>query len=215
MITHNDQLRLFELIAHSLEQDVTCYAFGGTAMMFYGYKDETKDIDVLFEEEKERKEFIRIISRLGFAEKSPFKIYIPEKLRDKHRPLMYARDDYRFDLFVSCIFKTKLSPQMKDDAYAVHEFKGEKTLIVHVLRKEHLVMLKAVTERQNDFDDIKTIVTKEKQFDWNYLIDETLWQGSHGDTWVVLDVEKMLKELQEYVFVEEKWVKKLYGGGNK
>jgi hypothetical protein len=210
IISHEDQLQLFTLISKKMNKDITCYAFGGNAMMFYGYKGETKDIDLLFEKEDERKEFIRAIKLLGYKEHSPMKIYIEEKLRDKHRPLMFKRGDGRFDLFVKKIFKTLLSPRMKEDTFALHEFKGTHTITVNVLRKEHLVMLKTVTERQNDFDDIKTIVTKEKNFDWQYLMDEVIWQYQHGDTWIVLDTEKMLKELQQYVFIGEKYMKQLY-----
>ncbi len=215
MITHNDQRDVFRIVANALTRDLTCYAFGGTAMLFYGYKDETKDIDLLFEDEPQRKEFIRAIEALGFAEASPFRLYIPKKLLDRHRPLMYRRDDSRFDLFVKCIFQTKLSPQMKEDKYAVHEFKGKHTLTVNVLRTEHIVVLKAVTERDRDFEDILTIVKNTKNFDWQYLIDETLWQFRHGDGWVLFDVEKMLRELKKYLFVEEKYLKQLHGAVGK
>lgn len=215
MITHNDQQNLFELIAKQLKRDITCYAFGGNAMMFYGYKDETKDIDILFEHPEEREEFIRVIKLIGFQETSPIKIYIPEKLRDPHRPLMYLKEDIRFDIFVKKIFKTLISPKMKEDLFAVHEFKGNYTLILKVLRKEHLVILKTVTERQNDFDDIKTIIKQDKDFDWQYFIDEVIWQFQHGDTWVLHDAEKMLKELKKYIFVNETYLKQLYEAAEK
>jgi|TARA_B100001971_G_C18139428_1_gene509530 hypothetical protein len=210
MITHNDQLELFTLISKNIAKDITCWAFGGNAMMFYGYKEETKDIDLLFEDESSRSKFIEAIEELGFTESSPINVYIPEKLRDKHRPLMFKKEDTRFDLFVNKIFHTVLSPKMKEDIYAMHEFKGKNNLSVSVFRKEHIVMLKGITERQNDFDDIRTIIDKEKTFDWQYFIDEVLWQHKHGDSWVLLDTEKMLKELKKYVFIEEKYLKQLY-----
>src|SRR3989344_1227570 len=210
MITMEDQTKLFNLISKSIQQDVECYAFGGTAMMFYGYKDETKDIDILFEKEEQREEFRWVLHLLGYTETSPFKIYIPEKLREKNTPAMYRRDDSRFDLFVKKIFKTLLSPSMAEDVFAVHEFKDKHTFRIKVFRKEHIVMLKAVTERQNDFDDIKKITMRDKNFNWQYLIDETIWQYQHGDSWVLSDVEKMLAELREYIFVEEKYTKQLH-----
>lgn len=209
MITHNDQMNFFTIISKKLLRDIQCYAFGGTAMMFYGYKEETKDIDFLFESSEERTEFIRVIGGLGFKERSLFKIYIPEKLRDPHRPLMYERDGIRLDLFAKKIFHTETSPKMKEDLYAVHEFKSAHIFRVNVLRKEHLVILKSVTERKNDFDDIKKIVEKEKTFDWQYLVDEVLWQYKNGDNWVLIDTIKMLHELRKYVFVEQKYLKQL------
>ena len=210
MITHEDKIELFRVISNEIGKDVECYAFGGNAMMFYGYKDETKDVDLLFDEEKELAEFIKAIEKLGFAETSTFRIYVPEKLRDKHKPLMYYRYDIRFDLFVGKIFKTLISPKMKEDVYAVHDFSQKHRLRVKVLRKEHIVLLKAVTERDKDFEDILTIVKKEKNIDWQYIIDEAIWQHKHGDSWILPDVEKMLKELRQYTFIESKYIKQLH-----
>ena len=70
-------------------------------------------------------------------------------------------------------------------------------------------MLKAVTERDRDFEDIVTIIRKEKNFDWTYFLDEVIWQYQHGDGWVLLDVEQMLRELKEYTFVPAAHFKRL------
>ncbi|MEW5896955.1 MAG: hypothetical protein AB1668_04645 [Nanoarchaeota archaeon] len=215
MLTHKDQLDLFTLVAKKLTKNVECYAFGGNALMFYGYKEETKDVDLLFEVEVSRQELIRVLSSLGYVETSPVKIYLPEKLKDPHRPLMYKRGESRFDLFIGKIFKTLLSSKMKEDVFAVHDFNEEHNLKIKVLRKEHIVLLKAITERQNDFDDIRLILEKDKTFDWQYLIDEVLWQYKHGDSWVLLDMEKVMRELKKYVFIEEKYFKQMYAALGK
>lgn len=210
MITREDQEQLFKLLARTLHQNITCYAFGGTAMMFSGLKDETKDVDLLFEKPEDRQEFIRALKAMGFAESTPGGIYIPEKLRNPHAPLMYRREDARFDLFLEKIFKTILSPNMKENVFAVHEYKEAHTLTIKVFRTEIIVLLKAVTDRDRDFEDILTIVKKDSHFDWQYLIDEVLWQYQHGDSWVLSDTERMLQELKKYVFIEEKYLKQLY-----
>ena len=44
MINTQDQDQLFKLISNYLDKDITCYALGGTAMMYYGFKNITKDI---------------------------------------------------------------------------------------------------------------------------------------------------------------------------
>lgn len=210
MTMYEEQTDLFELISKDIEMNIECYAFGGNAMMFYGYKDETKDIDLLFEDEVSRDEFIRVIKALGFKETTLVNIYVPEKLRDKNVPRMFKREDSRFDIFLKKIFKTVISPKMRGDLYAVHDFKGKYNFRVNVLRKEFIVLLKAVTERDRDFEDILTILKKEKSFDWQYLIEEVIWQYKHGDKWVLLNTEKMMKELKKYVFIEEKYFKQLY-----
>ena len=210
MITYEEQMNLFRLIGTNLKKDLECYAFGGNAMMFYGYKEETKDIDLLFKDEGARKEFIRIIKVLGFSEASLFKIYSENQQREKYVPLMFKNGDTRFDLFVKKIFRTFLSPKMEEDLFAVHEFRNQFTLKVKVLRKEHLVLLKAVTSRDRDFEDITLIVKKEKLFDWQYFIDEVIWQWEQGNDWALLDAEKMMEDLKEYVFIEKKYIDMLY-----
>ena len=210
MITYEDQMNLFGLISKKISKDVECYAFGGTAMLFYGYKEETKDVDLVFEKEEGRKEFIKAIEEIGYRLWTPFDIYVPEKLRDKYKPMVFKFGDGRFDLFIKKIFRTLISPSMKEDLFAVHDFKDKHNLRVKALRKEHIVLLKAVTERKNDFEDIRTIVEKEKNFDWQYFIDEVIWQTMHGDSWVLFDAEKMLGELKKYVFVEQKYINQLY-----
>jgi len=210
MITRQDQLDLFRIISENISQDVGCYAFGGTAMMFYGYKDETKDIDLLFKTSKERGIFIEALIKLGFVETSPIFFYIPEKLKDRSKPLMFKRGDIRFDLFAGKIFRTLLSPKMEEDKYAVHDFKGKYNLRITILKTEQIVLLKAITERQNDIDDIKAILSKDKNFNWQYAVDEAVWQHEHGDSWVLIDLEKTIRELRKYVFIEEKYLKQIY-----
>ncbi len=211
MISHQDQMSLFTLIAKTLKADVTCYAFGGTAMMFYGYKDETKDVDLLFENNEERSRFVYAIKKLGYSETSAVTIYVPEKLRDPHKPLVFKKGDAeRFDLFAKQIFRTIISPTMKDDIYSVQEFKSDNTLTIKVLRREHIVLLKAITERKNDFEDIQNILKRTKNFDWEYLIEEALWQYHNGDRWVLLDTERTLRELRKYTFIEKKYLDKIY-----
>ena len=48
MINTQDQDQLFSLVANYLKSNLTCIAIGGTAMMFLGYKNTTKDIDLIF-----------------------------------------------------------------------------------------------------------------------------------------------------------------------
>jgi hypothetical protein len=215
MITNEDQMNLFRIIADNLSSDLTCYAFGGNAMMFYGYKRYTKDVDLLFLNDKDRNGFISALEKMGFEKSDPIKVYILEKLRDRNRPLMFLRGDIRLDLFAGRIFRTQLSPRMKEDIYALHEFKGRKTLKIYVMKKEHIVQLKAITERDKDLEDILTILRKEKGFDWQYLIDEAIWQHGHGDSWMLLDLEKTMKELRKYMIVEEKYFRQVYGAQGK
>jgi len=70
MINKDDQDALFQLIARNLKKDVRCYAFGGNAMMYYGYKAATKDIDILFEKKEERDNFVDALRSLNYQKMS-------------------------------------------------------------------------------------------------------------------------------------------------
>ena len=48
MINFEQQLELFKFIGENIEDKVECLVIGGSAMMFYGSKTETKDVDLIF-----------------------------------------------------------------------------------------------------------------------------------------------------------------------
>ena len=54
MIGIKEQNELFSLLGERLKKKVTCYVIGGSAMLYYGMKDVTKDIDLVFNDECHR-----------------------------------------------------------------------------------------------------------------------------------------------------------------
>lgn len=211
MITTEDQDALFRLISKYLKRDIQCYAFGGNAMMYFGYKTTTKDIDIIFENESERKEFVKAIELLGYKKMSIIAIYPEELAKEKAKPEMYTRGDERFDLFVKKIFQTTLSDGMKKRFFARHDFIIDTwTLSVFVLSKEDIIFLKSITRRERDFDDIKTIVEKERNINWDSIVDEALSQAKQGDHWAIIDLEETLQRLKNITFIKKQYFDRLY-----
>lgn len=211
MINTEDQDALFQLISRYLQQDIHCYAFGGNAMMYYGYKTATKDIDIIFEDENEKAQFVRVITILGYKKMSTITIYPIELRKEKARPDMYTRGDERFDLFVESVFQTKLSDGMKKRFFARHDYIVDKyTLTVFVLSKEDIIFLKSITRRERDFDDIKTIVERERSINWEIIVDEVLYQTKHGDAWAIIDLEEVMQRLKDSTFINKKYFGRLY-----
>lgn len=212
MISTEDQESLFRLISGHLKRDVTCYAFGGNAMMYYGYKNATKDVDLLFETEDDMKKFIEAITTLGYKKMSMKGIYIESLCNEPKKPVMYTRGDERFDLFLKNVFQTQFHDAMKKRVWARYDYiQKEISCTVCVLSKEDIIFLKSITEREKDFDDIKTIVERETTLNWNLIIDEALWQSKHGDGWAILDLEKTMQRLKEVTFLKQELFDKLYG----
>jgi len=160
MINTQDQEQLFKLIADYLEKDLTCIAIGGTAMMFKGYKNTTKDIDIVFKTEKDRETFTKAIEQLGYKQISLGKIYDEKRKIHKSKPLMYSRGDERFDLFIKDVFGFGLSFEQEAMTEKIDVI-GKYEMSIQLLSKETLVLLKAITGREKDFEDIETYQEKE------------------------------------------------------
>ena len=213
MINNKDQEQLFELISNYLTRDIECFAIGGTAMMFYGYKNLTKDIDLVFKDKKDRDSFIGAIKELGYKEKSIKGIYPQEKENLVGKPLMFTRGDERFDLFLKNVFGFELGDDILKDIKQKHEFLGKKELILNILPEEYIVLLKAITNREKDFDDIVKIIEKNKDIDWKIIIDIAINQ-KNNKPWILIDLEETMQKLKELIFLPSKYFDMVYKAQN-
>jgi len=211
MINTKDQEELLKLIADYLKKDVSCYAIGGTAMMFYGYKNATKDIDLVFLDKADRDEFIRAIKELGYSERSMKEVYDEKRQAMKSKPLMFSRGDERFDLFLFDVlgfeFRGEYKEQIKEKRVFISDRGPE--LTVNLLPIEFVVLLKAITSREKDMEDIKDVLKIEKNLDWGLIIDEAVKQrGVKG--WILYDLEEKMQELKKVVFIPSKYFERIY-----
>lgn len=208
MINTQDQQELLELIAQYLKEDIRCIAIGGTAMMFLGYKNATKDIDLVFQNNKDRKIFIDAIKDLGYSQKSLEFIYDKKRAQDKNKPVVYSRGDERFDLFVESVFGSKVDFSSKDVTQR-HDFIAKKELIVYTLSKEDIILLKSVTNREKDLEDIEAIIKIEKSINWDYIIDKAILQRKNN-SWILIDLEEKMQKLKKITFIKKQYFDKIY-----
>lgn len=210
MINTTEQEELFTLISKYLEKDVTCYAIGGTAMMFYRYKNTTKDIDLVFSTQEERSYFVAAIMQLGYREGSLKNIYDEKRRSKKNVPLMYTRGEERFDLFVRDVFGFLLPPHLETTQQ--HDFPQH--LTINILPIEYLVLLKAITRREKDHEDIETILSFEKNLDWNNIIMLAIEQ-QRKNKWILIDLEETLTKLKAVTFIPGKFFNMIYAAQEK
>jgi len=69
MVKINEQTQLFEIIGAELEEKIECYVIGGSAMMFYGAKEDTKDVDLVFLKNKDLEKVKEILKKISFKDK--------------------------------------------------------------------------------------------------------------------------------------------------
>jgi len=172
MINLEQQNELFKLIGEILKDKLECYVIGGSAMMYYGMKGNTKDIDLVFEHEKDREKVIQVLKNLGYNERGikVVSVIYPKK---KNTPILLERDDSRVDLFVNKIINTVLSDSMKDRINSIYEYGN---FIIKVLAPEDLIITKCATERAGDRLDAVEIMKRAK-IDWEVIIKESVFQA--------------------------------------
>ena len=208
MISTKDQEALFELISNYLTRDITCIAIGGTAMMFSKYKNSTKGIDLVFKSSEDRDCFINAIESLGYKKMSILGVYDKKRTSEKNVPLMFTRGDERFDLFVRDVFGYKLDFS-QDVIMQRNDFIGKFDLIVHILQPVDLILLKSITGRQRDFEDIQTMLEFEKDVDFKDIVSKAIIQ-KENNPWILIDLEETLQKLKKSFFIKQEVFDMIY-----
>ena len=206
MISAKDQKELLRLISDYISRDLVCTAIGGTAMMFLGYKSATKDIDLVFKTDEDRGIFIKAIEKLGYSQKSLKFIYKEEQIKYGDKPLLYSRGQERFDLFVKNVFGFPID---FDKVVQRHDFIGKKEIVLMVPQTEMLILLKSVTNREKDYEDIETIVKIDMNLDWNLIVGWAI-QQRRNNPWILIDLEEKMKKIKKIIFINQEYFDRIY-----
>jgi len=200
MISIHTQESLLVGISRNLPRRITVYAIGGTAMMFLGYKDSTVDIDMVFTEEKDRKDVITAARSMGYEFMDPGKVYGTKD----NQPVMLRRAGERLDLFLREIISFTFSADMEKRAVKMYEF-GE-NMVMKIADHHDIILMKCATDRIKDQEDIRNIIQSAK-IDWDIIIREAEGQVNLGRTKSVfsmigtlLSLRKAGVEIPERVF---------------
>lgn len=166
----DEQLDFFSLIGRQIKKKIECYVIGGSAMLFYGFKTVTKDMDIVFTRENERKQFISVLKEMGFTQSS-------HKISNHAEvPILMERKEIRFDLFLMKIITTLFSPGMISRIKEKHEFSN---LVVNVVSPEDIIVLKCATDRAGDRKDAADIIGS-MEISWDTILEEVRWQAANG-----------------------------------
>ncbi|MFH1065244.1 MAG: hypothetical protein V1734_01935 [Nanoarchaeota archaeon] len=181
MIKIEEQERMLLAISKAMKRKITAYAIGGTAMMFYGIKDATKDIDIVFETEKERAAFKEAALKAGYEGMDPIIVY----RQKKNKPDMVKAGEARIDLFLNEIIVFSFSEGMRQRAKKAYQF-GD-NLLLKVADLHDIILLKCATDREKDMIDAAGII-KNTKIDWNIIIKEAENQMKLGKDIALLEL---------------------------
>ncbi len=189
MITIDQQQKLLLNVSRRLTRKITVYAIGGTAMMFLGFKDATLDIDLVFENKKDRDVFKEAIKSLGYLEMDAIKVYGVKR----NTPEMFKLNDERFDLFVVEVIDFIFSENMRKRAEQIHQF--EDNLILKIANPHDIILMKCATDRIKDKDDARKIINSIK-INWEVIISEAKKQIELGKDRAAFDLGYFLENLK-------------------
>lgn len=189
MISVTAQRNLLIEIGNKLSKEITTYAIGGTAMMFLGFKEATKDIDLVFTSKEDREIFKKIAKLLGYKEIDSVIVYGTKN----NRPEMINLGDSRLDLFLLEVIDFIFSENMQKRAEQKHQF--GKNLILKIADKHDIILMKCATKRIRDEEDIISII-KINHIDWNILIEEAKKQVKLGKELAFLEMGTLIEKLK-------------------
>lgn len=190
MIDLTRQNELFISIGRKLKRKIEGYLIGGSAMMYYGIKETTKDIDLVFLNKDDRNNVLNVLYDLGFSERSTKLLYIKKK---KNVPILMELGESRVDLFLKKIICFEFSKDMINRTKKVYDYGN---LIIKVVSLEDIILLKCATERAGDRSDAKDILEK-VNVNWDIIIQESLSQTKEGQEIFPVFLYDFLTELKE------------------
>src|SRR3989344_9220618 len=190
MITIQEQEKLFIEIGKTLDKKIECFAIGGTAMMFLGLKDSTKDIDLVFLNKEDRKMWKKVAISLGYKEIEARSIYG----RRDNLPDVIFIGDWRIDLFLNEIISFSFLKSAQERIIETHEFSDN--LIIKIANPNDIFLMKCATDRIKDLDDGKVIIDK-NLVNWDVLIKETLNQIASGHELAAISLGYFLEKLEK------------------
>lgn len=181
-------------IGNLLKRKIECYVIGGSAMMFQGAKNETKDIDIVFLNDSDQKEVVNILKDLGFKERLTRLFYIKRlEYLEKRSPIMLQKEDNRMDLFNKKVICFYLNENIENRVTDMYEFNN---LFVKVISPEDIILLKCATERAGDRLDALELI-KKFNINWDIIIKESVEQTKLGQHVFPVFLYDFLVELKE------------------
>ncbi|MFH0987149.1 MAG: hypothetical protein V1911_03845 [Candidatus Micrarchaeota archaeon] len=177
MIEHSEQIELFEKIGGELRKETQAYAVGGTALMFHGLKERTKDIDLVFTDRNARRRTAEVLQKkLWYANAlRSIKTIVTDYEEMKNKPMRFeCHGRPNFDLFLACLGQFKFSKSMQERAVQRHDFGN---FHLYIAAPEDILLLKSITERITDREDAAAII-KGLKLDKKTLFAEAKSQGA-------------------------------------
>lgn len=185
---------LFEEIGKNLSAQTTVYLIGGENMRMKGLKPRTKDLDIVVENKESYDQAMSALTKLGYEPKGNIE-FSTEDMRLYPSIILQHTNRSRIDVYTKKILRTL---SLSSDMIGRSEPVRFGNLKLGILCNEDVFLLKAVTSREGDIQDMASLVRmnyvgtnkfQQKSFDWDIVWGEIMNQEKesqgHGFTDVI------------------------------
>lgn len=158
--------RALRELGNRLDSTIHAYLFGGANLLLRGLKKATKDLDIVVESEGDFSKLKGALLAMGF-EPLTKKRFTSSDEKLNPSGIYVSKDLPRFDLFTKVICNALfLTEGMKARAGAMAFGK----LVLHLLSLEDVFLLKSITEREGDLEDMATILKRGGDLRWGEIL---------------------------------------------
>ncbi len=157
---------VLKTLGERLESTIHAYLFGGANLLLRGLKKATKDLDIVVESEGNFLTLKDALLALGFGPLTRARM-TPSDKKLNPSGIYVSKNLPRFDLFTKVICNAFfLTEEMKARAKAMVFGR----LVLHLLSLEDIFLLKSITEREGDVEDMATILRLGGSLQWDEIL---------------------------------------------
>ncbi|HEX9710044.1 MAG TPA: DUF6036 family nucleotidyltransferase [Candidatus Thermoplasmatota archaeon] len=174
-----------------MERPLTVYLVGGGAMAIRLLKAQTKDLDLVVADAGDARVLTAALEGVHYVKQ----VRLARAYRDLHASaVLDNRDGFRIDLFTRVICRALefgASMEARSETYDL----GSRRLTLRLASPEDILVLKAVTDRPRDMDDMATIARQ--GVDWQIIAGEMLGQRRTGGKFFLPVFIQSLEQLEQ------------------
>jgi predicted transcriptional regulator len=160
-------ITVLRMLGEKLDAPTTVYLFGGANLLLRGLKSATKDLDIVAEDSTSFFKLKDTLLKLGFRMLTEHEMTSTDR---KLSPsgILVSPELPRFDIFTRNICNAfSLTEEMKKRS----EPQSFGKLELRLLSLEDVFLLKSITEREGDIEDMTVIVRHGGGLDWNVILE--------------------------------------------
>src|SRR3990170_4452788 len=186
-------LRTLRDLSEKLGVATEAYVFGGANMLLRGLKAATKELDIIVEDDGSFYRIAQALNSIGFRRLREESLATEDR-RLQPSGIYVGNGSPRIDLFMGKVCGAlQLTKRWKERA----EERALGNFRLKLLSLEDVFLLKSITDRAGDLDDMAVILRRVPRLDWRSILD-TYWEqekvtGRHF-CYTILDNLEILQE---------------------